>query len=138
MFRSSPEPTLRVELELQIHDPGSRDRASGAVRIVKECQGAGIPNLRAELILAMLELKTGVCRSVSEARQQLVINLRRVRDITTSQGYDVATGGIHPFHRTDADVVFPAERCKRLQERLAWLIYQRVLLEDDDVLKRAL
>lgn len=126
-FRPSSGPTLGVELELQIIDPGSRDLAAGAVRILNECTNAGIPNVTAELMQSMIELKTGVCANVSEARRELVLNLRRVRNIATSLGFDLAMGATHPFHRVGADVVFPAERYERIQERLAWLTYQRVV-----------
>ena len=126
-FQSSSRPTLGVELELQIIDPASRDLAAGAVRILNECSNAGISNVTAELMQSMIEVKTGVCENVSEARRELVLNLQRIQNITTSLGFDLAMGGTHPFHRVGADVVFPAERYERIQERLAWLTYQRVV-----------
>jgi glutamate---cysteine ligase / carboxylate-amine ligase len=126
-FRPSSETTLGVELELQIIDRESRDLASGAVRILKECEIEAIPNVTAELMQSMIELKTGVCRNVSDARNELVLNLRRVRNIASSLGYELALGGTHPFHRSGTSVVFPAERYERIQERLSWLTYQRVV-----------
>ncbi len=126
-FQPSSETTLGVELELQIIDRESRDLASGAVRILKECETEAIPNVTAELMQSMIELKTGVCRTVSEARNELVLNLRRVRNIASSLGYELAMGGTHPFHRSGTSVVFPAERYEQIQERLSWLTYQRVV-----------
>ena len=126
-FHSSPEATLGVELEFQIIDRESRDLAPGAVRILKECEAEGIPNVTAELMQSMIELKTGVCRSVNEVRQEIVGNLKKVRNIASSLGYELAMGGTHPFHRTGSDVVFPAERYERIQERLSWLTGQRVV-----------
>lgn len=126
-FHSSPEATLGVELEFQIIDRESRDLAPGAVRILKECEAEGIPNVTAELMQSMIELKTGVCRSVKEVRQEIVGNLKKVRNIASSLGYELAMGGTHPFHRTGSDVVFPAERYERIQERLSWLTGQRVV-----------
>lgn len=92
-FRSSPEATLGVELEFQIIDRESRDLAPGAVRILKECEAEAIPNVTAELMQSMIELKTGVCRNVSDAQQEIVLNLRRVRNIASSLGYELAMGG---------------------------------------------
>lgn len=126
-FRSSPAATIGVELEFQIIDRESRDLAPGAVRILKECAAEGIQNVTAELMQSMIELKTGVCQNVSEARQEIVGNLRKVRNIASSLGYDLAMGGTHPFHRTGSDVVFPAERYEKIQERLSWLTGQRVV-----------
>ena len=123
-FRSSPQATIGVELEFQIIDRESRDLAPGAVRILKECAAEGIQNVTAELMQSMIELKTGVCQNVAEARQEIVGNLRKVRNIASSLGYDLAMGGTHPFHRTGSDVVFPAERYEKIQERLSWLTGQ--------------
>ncbi len=126
-FRSSSESTLGVELELQIIDRESRDLAPGAVRILKACESEAIPNATAELMQSMIELKTGVCRNVSDARQELVLNLRRVRNIASSLGYELALGGTYPFHRSNTSVIIPGERYERIQERLSWLTYQRVV-----------
>jgi glutamate---cysteine ligase / carboxylate-amine ligase len=126
-FQSSSEATIGVELELQIIDRESRDLAPGAVRILKECESEGIPNVTAELMQSMIELKTGVCQNVREAHNELIVNLRRVRNIASSLGYEIAMGGTHPFHRAGGDIVFPAERYERIQERLSWLAYQRVV-----------
>ena len=126
-FRSSPEATLGVEVEFQIIDRESRDLAPGAVRILKECEAEAIPNVTAELMQSMIELKTGVCQNVSEVQQELVPNLKRVRNIASSLGYELAMGGTHPFHRSGSDVVFPAERYERIQERLSWLTGQRLV-----------
>ena len=126
-FTSSPATTIGVELELQIIDRETRDLAPGAVRILKACGEESIPGVTAELMQSMIELKTGVCQSVAEAQSQLVPNLRRVRNIASSLGYELAMGGTHPFHRASTSVVFPDERYERIQDRLAWLTYQRVV-----------
>jgi carboxylate-amine ligase len=81
----------------------------------------------AELMQSMVEVKTGVCKNVHEARDQLLPRLRKVRIIANSLGYELALGGAHPFHRSSASAVFPAERYERIMERLAWLTYQRVV-----------
>jgi glutamate---cysteine ligase / carboxylate-amine ligase len=75
----------------------------------------------------MLEVKTGVCRSVEEVRDQLFPRIHRVRNIASSLGYELAMAGTHPFHRTGTSTVYPAERYERIRDRLAWLTYQRVM-----------
>ncbi len=126
-FRPSESNTLGFELELQIIDPQTGDLAPGSVRILKACQEEGLPGITAELMQSMIEVKTGVCHSVHEAREELLPVLRRIRNVAGSLGYDLALGGTHPFNRGLAGVVFPAERYERIQERLAWLMYQRVV-----------
>src|SRR5262249_18596109 len=121
------EPTLGVELEMQILDRESGDLAPGAVPILKVCAEEKVEGVAAELMQSMIEVKTGVCGSVEEVKDQLLPILRRVRIFAASLGYGLALGGTHPFHRSTASTVFPAERYERIMERLAWLTYQRVV-----------
>ena len=126
-FKPSESNTVGFELELQIIDPQTGDLAPGSVRILKACQEEGLPGITAELMQSMVEVKTGVHRTVREARDELLPLLRRLRNVASSLGYDLALGGTHPFNRGLSGVVFPAERYERIQERLAWLMYQRVV-----------
>ncbi len=126
-FNGSAENSLGVELELQIIDPHTGDLAPGSVRILKVCQEERLTNVTAELMQSMIEVKTGVCRNVQEVKEQLWPSLRKVRNLASSLGYHLALGATHPFNRGLSGVVFPAERYERIQERLAWMTYQRVV-----------
>ena len=126
-FQPSPETSVGVELELQIVDRETGDLAPGAVPILKACGEDAVPGVTAELMQSMIEVKTGVCHNLADARAQLWPSLQRLSNIASSLGYDLAIGGTHPFHRTSGSVVFPAERYERIQDRLAWLTSQRVV-----------
>lgn len=126
-FQPSLEPTLGVELELQILDRESGDLAPGAVRILKLCKEESLDGVTSELMQSMIEVKTTVCRDVKEVRDQLYPLLHRVRNLASSLGYELLLGGTHPFHRSSTSVVFPEERYERILDRLAWLTYQRVV-----------
>src|SRR5438445_1059678 len=126
-FRPSAGPSLGVELELQILDRESGDLAPGAVRLLQACREEGIDGVSAELLQSTIEVKTGVCDSVNEVRDTLVPNLRRVRNLAVSLGFDLALGGTDPFNRTSSGTVFPAERYQRVQDRMGWLTYQIVV-----------
>lgn len=126
-FRPSPEPTVGVELELQIIDKETGDLAPGAVRLLKCCEEESLSGVTAELMQSMIEVKTGVCHSIGEVERELLPVLQRLRNIAGSHGYGLALGGTHPFHRTTNSVVSPNERYERIQQRLAWLMYQRVV-----------
>jgi carboxylate-amine ligase len=126
-FNGSAENSLGVELELQIIDPHTGDLAPGSVRILKVCQEERLTNVTAELMQSMIEVKTDVCRNVQEVKEQLWPSLRKVRNLASSLGYNLALGATHPFNRGLSGVVFPAERYERIQDRLAWLTYQRVV-----------
>lgn len=126
-FQGSTDATLGVEMELQILDRETGELAPGAVRILKACADEKVEGVAAELMQSMFEVKTGICKDVQEAHDQLTTRLRKVRIIASSLGYELAMGGTHPFHRASASAVFPAERYERIMERLAWLTYQRIV-----------
>src|SRR5262245_56695339 len=126
-FRPCLEPTLGVEIELQILDRDTGDLKPGAVPIITVCEEEKIDGVAAELMQSMIEVKTGVCKTVDEAREQLFERIRRVRNIASSLGYELAMGSTHPFHRTTASTVYPDQRYERIRDRLAWLTYQRVM-----------
>jgi glutamate---cysteine ligase / carboxylate-amine ligase len=126
-FHPSAAPDFGVEVELQILDRESGDLAPGAVRILKACQEDGVAGTAAELIQSMIEVKTGICRNVDQAREQLFARIGRVRNIASSLGYDLAMASTHPFHHTTTSTIFPGERYEKILERLQWLTYQRVM-----------
>lgn len=122
-FRPSAEPTVGVEIELQVLDRESGDLAPGSVRILHACKEEGIADVTAELMQSMIEIKTGVCKSVAEVREALVPVLRRVSHISRSLGYDLAAGGTHPFHKSTSAAIFPAERYQNIEDRMAGMTY---------------
>ena len=126
-FHPSPESSLGVEIELQILDRDSGDLAPGAVAIIKACEQEKIEGVAAELMQSMIEVKTGICKTVDEARDQLFTRIHRVRNIASSLGFELAMASTHPFHRPNTSSVYPAERYERIRDRLAWLTSQRVM-----------
>lgn len=126
-FHPTPEPLLGVEIELQILDRDTGDLSPGAVQILKACAEDAVEGTTAELMQSMIEVKTGVCRNVDEVRDQLFSRVKKVRNIASSLGFELAMGSTHPFHRTSTSTVFPAERYEKIRDRLAWLTYQRVM-----------
>lgn len=127
VFHPSDGTTVGAELELMLIDPASGDLAPGAVRLLKTCAEESIENVSAELMQSMIELRTGVCGSVTEVRDQLMPPLRRIRNISRSMGYELAMSGTHPFHHPSTSAVSPSERYERLVDRMAYLITQRVV-----------
>lgn len=126
-FQPSPTTSLGVELELQIVDPHTGDLTPGSVRLLKLCKEEGVESITAELMQSMIEIKTGICQNVTEVRDSLFPTLRKLKNLASSLGYRLAMGGTHPFNRGVSGAVFPDERYERIQERLAWLTYQRVV-----------
>jgi len=127
IFHPTPKPMLGVEIELQILDRDNYDLSPGAVRILKVCEEESVEGASAELMQSMIEVKTGVCQNMEQVREELFSRIKRVRNIASSLGYELAMASTHPFHRASMSTVFPAERYERIFDRLAWLTYQRIV-----------
>ena len=126
-FRPSPAASLGVELELQILDRDTGDLAPGAARILDACADEHIPGVSEEFLLCMIEVKTDVCRDVSEVRSQLFPHLGCVRNLANSLGYELASAGTHPFSRPGGNAIFPKERYQKIGKRQGWLAQQEAV-----------
>src|SRR5262249_2916276 len=126
VFHGSAQTTVGVEVELPILDRESGDLVPGAPRVLQACAEESIDGVGAELMQSMLEVRTQPCATVGEIRDGLYSRLRRVRNIVTSLGYDLALLGTHPFLRPSTNAVYPSERFENAAARLAWMVYYRV------------
>ena len=73
-FNGSPNPTVGVEVELQIIDPETKNLVSGASRILERVQD--INRVKPELIASTVELNTDVCANIETVRCELSDRLR--------------------------------------------------------------
>lgn len=126
VFQASAAPTLGIELELAVLDRDSGELVPGAPRILHECEHAGIPDVGSELMQSMIEVRTGICHTIAEARDDLSDRLRKVRNIASSLGYQIAMMGTHPSLNPSTSSLTDNPRYHQQRVRLAWLIYQRV------------
>lgn len=125
-FHGSAEPTVGIEIEAAVLERDTGELAPGSPRILAACKDEDIENVSAELMQSMIEMRTGVCHNVTEAREQLITLLRRVRNIARSLGYNLALLGTHPSAKPNENVLFPDDRYTKAGNRLAWMIYHRV------------
>src|SRR4030095_3461150 len=125
-FRPSPETTLGIEIEMPVLDKEDFHLVPGAPRILEACREEGLEGVSAELMQSMLEVRTGVCHTVKEAREQIVATITRARNIAGSLGYDLALFGTHPFQRINASALTEDPRYARIANKLGWITYHRV------------
>ena len=98
------------------------------MRILKACEEEKIEGVAAELMQSMIEVKTGVCKNVDEARDQLFAahaprpQHRQLARLRAGHGRARIR-----FIAPATSTVFPDERYERILDRLAWLTYQRVM-----------
>ena len=121
-FNGSPRPTLGVELEVQILDPETMNLASGSLDILGRANTNGTehPKIKQELTQSTIEVITGICDTVADARADLTETLETVYEIGDDVGLALALAGTHPFAQWRDQEIFPNERYQRLVERIQW------------------
>ncbi|MFN3596295.1 MAG: glutamate--cysteine ligase [Rubricoccaceae bacterium] len=118
-FNGCPSPTLGVELEVQVLDPVTCNLKSGSCAILEHF-GHGHPRIKQELTQSTIELITGICGSVAEAREDLGGTLRELYDVSDELGLMFASAGTHPFAQWRDQKIYPNDRYQHLVDRIQW------------------
>src|SRR3954465_3680677 len=122
-FRSSERASLGVEWELQLVDRRTRQLTAGAVEILEEIRPEGAeehPKAKHELLQSTIEIITGVCTTVGEAKADLAGTLAEVVDAADRHGLGLMCAGTHPFTDWQTQQISPKERYLQLVERMQW------------------
>ena len=122
-FHSSERASLGVEWELQLVDRETRELTRGATELLAEITPAGLdehPKAKHELLQSTVEIITGICSTVAEAKADLAGTLAEVVAAADRRGLGVMCAGSHPFTRWNTQEISPKERYVRLVERMQW------------------
>ncbi len=124
-FNSSPGPSLGIEVELELVDAETGALASAATDILTEL-GQGHPDgehpkAKHELFECTIEIITGVCQDVAEARADLEATLALVQTAAAARGLAVLCSGTHPFSVWSQQQVSPNPRYARLIQEMQWM-----------------
>jgi YbdK family carboxylate-amine ligase len=123
-FSSSPRASLGVEWELELIDLDTRELKSGATEILEEIRPEGAiehPKAKHELLESTIEVITGVCTTVAEARADLAETVEQVRTAAVKRNLGVMCSGTHPFTDWATQDITPHTRYQRLIESMQWL-----------------
>lgn len=121
-FASSARSTLGIEWELALVDKDSGDLRQVAQTILDAVSpdGSQHPHIRQELLLNTVEIVTGVCRTVSEAGQDLERSIELIHSLTDPLRVELMCAGTHPFARWSNQKVTDKERYATLIDRTQW------------------
>ena len=123
-FNSSERSSLGIEMELEVVDGGSLQLASAASELLaamgKDHPGGVHPKAKHELFESTVEIITGVCHSVAEARADLEDTLNELRAHTAARGLELLCSGTHPFSDWADQRISPDPRYHRLVEEMQW------------------
>ena len=117
-FNGSQNPTVGVEVELQIIDPETKNLVSGASRILERVKDTD--RIKPELIASTVELNTDVCANIETVRCELSDRFRSLLELCDELGYELACVGTHPFSRWAEQDITPKERYHLLVDRCQW------------------
>jgi len=123
LFNASAGSSLGVEVELQLVDLESRALRSGASEILRRLEkerGEAHPKAKNELMESNLELITGICSTVAEARADLEETLAEVAPLARGLGLGLLCAGTHPFSDWAEQDITPNERYHRLVDEMQW------------------
>jgi YbdK family carboxylate-amine ligase len=123
LFNPSERTSLGVEWELELIDLDTRHLRSGASEILAEIVDPDDPNPKAkhELLESTIEVVTGICQTVAEAKADLVDTVRLVQKSAGDRNLGVMCSGTHPFTDWASQDITPNTRYAKLVSELQWL-----------------
>ena len=111
--------TIGIEEEYQIIDVESRDLVSHVSKIIEGGKAVLSENLKHEMHESMIEMETGICQNIQEARAELTNLRRHLINIAHEQGLRVSGGGTHPFsHWSENNITQEKDTLK------SWMIWE--------------
>jgi YbdK family carboxylate-amine ligase len=124
-FVSSERCSLGVEVELELVDRASRELRSGATEILAALgegrPGGEHPKAKHELLESTVEIITGICQTVGEAKEDLAGTLAEVRAEAGRHGLELMCSGTHPFSDWAKQDISPNPRYESLIQATQWL-----------------
>src|SRR6202012_1973164 len=124
-WNSSQGPTLGVEWEVQLIDAQTRLLRQDADQVLAGLSGLDAsgehPHIRHELMQSTVEIVTGICSTVSEARADLTKNIAELRRRAENHGIVLAWSGTHPVSNWHDAKIAPIKRYAEIVEQMQWL-----------------
>ena len=110
--------TLGIEEEFQIVDPQTRELKSHVSEILEEGKLILGEKLKPEMIQSMIEVGTGVCHNIQEAREDLTRLRCIISMLARKKGMEIVAASTHPFSHWGDQEIFDDERYAFLVEEL--------------------
>jgi carboxylate-amine ligase len=124
-WNPSKGPTLGVEWELQLIDADTKALRQDAGKVL-----ADLPNIdesgehgriRHELMQSTVEVVTGICSTVAEAKSDLAETISELQQTAATHGILLACAGTHPCSDWREAKMAPIQRYAELVEQMQWL-----------------
>jgi carboxylate-amine ligase len=127
-WNASRGATLGVEWELQLIDAESKLLRQDAREVLAALPGLSEsgeqPKLRHELMQSTIEVVTGICGTVAEAKADLAASIAQLQQIAAERDMILACAGTHPISDWRDAKMAPIQRYAELVEQMQWLARQ--------------
>ena len=110
--------TLGIEEEFQIVDPETRELKSHVSEILEEGKLILGEKLKPEMIQSMIEVGTGVCHNIQEAREDISRLRCIISGLARKKGLVIVAASTHPFSHWGDQKIFDDERYAFIVEEL--------------------
>ncbi len=110
--------TLGIEEEFQIVDPETRELKSHVSEILDEGKLLLGEKIKPEMIQSMIEVGTGICANVQEAREDISKLRCIISGLAKNKGMAIIAASTHPFSKWSDQTIFDDERYEFIVEEL--------------------
>src|SRR6476660_4837191 len=110
--------TLGIEEEFQIIDPQTRELRSHVAEILEEGKMLLGEQIKPEMIQSMIEVGTGICRNIQEARDDITRLRSIIAGLAKKNGLIIVAASTHPISRWQDQKIFDDERYELLVQEL--------------------
>ncbi|HEV2447348.1 MAG TPA: carboxylate-amine ligase [Candidatus Sulfopaludibacter sp.] len=112
-----PSLSIGIEEEYQTVDPVTRDlRSHIHAEILEKGKSILKERVKPEMHQSVVEIGTGVCRNIQEAREEIRDIRRQIISLARENGLRIAAGGTHPFAEWRNQEIYPDDRYKVIVE----------------------
>jgi len=117
-FNSSPDPTIGVEIELQLVDNKNSNLNNISKKILSNIKKEFSDNIKCELIESMIEINTNICSNIEEVEKDIKKTLTYLSDILKDYETDINCTSLHPFAIGKKQIITENLRYKRIMKDL--------------------
>ena len=110
--------TLGIEEEFQIVDPKTRELRSHVSEILEEGRLVLGEKVKPEMIQSMIEVGTGVCANIEEAREDISKLRCIISSLARKKNLEIVAASTHPFSKWSEQEIFEHDRYKLVVEEL--------------------
>ena len=110
--------TLGIEEEFQIVDPKTCELKSHVSEILDEGKLLLGEKIKPEMIQSMIEVGTGVCRDIHEAREDITKLRCIISGLAAKKGMAIVAASTHPFSKWSEQEIYDGDRYKLLVDEL--------------------